>query len=76
MGADEQFGGYSRHRNTLSQQGWEALEDEINADISRIAYRNLGRDDRVIADNGRQVRLPFLDENVMKYAASLPIKAR
>lgn len=32
MGADEQFGGYMRHRTILKRKGWEALTDELKLD--------------------------------------------
>mmetsp|Transcript_9718 Transcript_9718/g.12626 ORF Transcript_9718/g.12626 Transcript_9718/m.12626 type:complete len:117 (-) Transcript_9718:863-1213(-) len=35
-------------------------------DVARIWSRNLGRDDRCISENGKEVRHPFLDEHVMK----------
>lgn len=42
-------------------------------DVARIAERNLGRDDRVVADHGKDGRYPFLDEDVMAYLAALPL---
>ncbi|XP_015608503.1 asparagine synthetase domain-containing protein 1 [Cephus cinctus] len=71
MGADELFGGYMRHRTTLKHKGWDTLTQELNLELSRISERNLGRDDRIVADHGRQSRLPYLDENFIKYVESL-----
>ncbi|XP_074094165.1 asparagine synthetase domain-containing protein 1 isoform X2 [Cotesia typhae] len=71
MGADELFGGYTRHRTTLRRRGWKALWQELNMELFRISERNLGRDDRVISNHGRQSRLPYLDENVIQYVKSL-----
>lgn len=34
---------------------WLALNDEMKLDMQRIWKRNLGRDDRCIADNGKEV---------------------
>lgn len=72
MGADELFGGYTRHRTTLRQRGWKSLSLELDAEISRISERNLGRDDRVVCDHGRQSRLPFLDEKFVDYVKNIP----
>ncbi|XP_046683465.1 asparagine synthetase domain-containing protein 1 isoform X2 [Homalodisca vitripennis] len=73
LGADEQLGGYTRHRNTLRHSGqWAALGLELVADTDCIARRNLGRDDRVVCDHGRQLRIPFLDERVVSYINTLP----
>lgn len=34
---------------------WVALDQEMKLDMQRIWKRNLGRDDRCIADNGKEV---------------------
>eukprot|EP00041_Stephanoeca_diplocostata_P028527 m.812051 g.812051 ORF g.812051 m.812051 type:complete len:131 (-) comp23390_c0_seq39:1804-2196(-) len=78
MGADEQFAGYGRHRTRFQKQGWQGLVDEVRlqtlvyprfftcgAMLSRISYRNLGRDDRCISDHGLESRYPFLDEDLV-----------
>lgn len=59
MGADESLGGYSRYKTKPS------LQDELQLDFRRLWERNLGRDDRVTADHGREGRFPFLDEDVL-----------
>jgi asparagine synthetase B (glutamine-hydrolysing) len=57
MGADEQCGGYSRHAAAFQRDddgsgggggGWAVLAAALQADVARIATRNLGRDDRVV----------------------------
>ena len=75
-GADEQMGGYARHRKRFSEGGWTALINEIEMEVNRISQRNLGRDNRIIADHGRAPRLPYLDERVVNYLAALPIHAK
>lgn len=66
-GADEQFAGYGRHRVSFKRGGWEGLQAELDKDLKRLHKRNLGRDDRVLADHGREARFPYLDEGVMKW---------
>ncbi|XP_060081138.1 asparagine synthetase domain-containing protein 1-like [Ylistrum balloti] len=73
MGADEQLAGYSRHRGRFSEQGWQGLLDEVELEITRISARNLGRDDRIITDHGKESRFPFLDEEVVKFLSSVPM---
>ncbi|KAJ8305594.1 hypothetical protein KUTeg_016139 [Tegillarca granosa] len=73
MGADEQFAGYARHRGKYQESGFQGLIDEIELEVSRISARNLGRDDRVITDHGKESRFPFLDENVVSFLSQLPI---
>ncbi|XP_073974872.1 asparagine synthetase domain-containing protein 1 isoform X2 [Rhodnius prolixus] len=72
MGADEIFGGYSRHRKEFEKQGWTGLGLQLIEEVNNIGRRNLGRDNRVTTDHGRQPRLPFLDEDLLEFALSLP----
>ena len=65
-GADELFGGYGRHETRAKRGG---LREEMILDLSRLWDRNLGRDDRIMADHGRDVRHPFLDEAVVRWVA-------
>jgi asparagine synthetase B (glutamine-hydrolysing) len=66
FGADELFGGYTRHRTHYNQGGWSSLEAELKKDLERMWIRNLGRDDRMLSDHGRESRCPFLDESLIK----------
>jgi asparagine synthetase B (glutamine-hydrolysing) len=65
LGADEQLGGYSRHRQAYARSGWEGLVRELQLDVDRIGSRNLGRDDRVVSSHGKEVRYPFLAGRVV-----------
>ncbi|CAN7079518.1 unnamed protein product [Brassica oleracea var. botrytis] len=72
-GADEQCAGYGRHRTKYRNGSWGALDKEMKLDMQRIWKRNLGRDDRCIADNGKEGRFPFLDEDVIKTLLDIPL---
>ncbi|KAH7395328.1 asparagine synthase-domain-containing protein [Phaeosphaeria sp. MPI-PUGE-AT-0046c] len=72
LGADELFGGYQRHATAFARQGYDGLLDELDLDFKRLGKRNLGRDDRIISNAGREVRFPFLDEDFIALALRLP----
>ncbi|XP_076888685.1 uncharacterized protein LOC143539175 [Bidens hawaiensis] len=72
-GADEQCAGYGRHRTKFRQSSWAGLNEEMKLDMQRIWKRNLGRDDRCIADNGKEARFPFLDEDVIRLLLDIPL---
>lgn len=66
LGADELFGGYARHGTAFSRDGFTGLLEELQLDLGRLGKRNLGRDDRVISNWGREARFPYLDEHLLK----------
>lgn len=76
-GADELFGGYTRHRNAFIRQyeddstPFERLEKELEFDFNRLPNRNLARDDRVIGDHGATARSPYLEEKLVYFIRSL-----
>lgn len=77
LGADELFGGYSRHEGVfhpLEEESstigdlYRTLNSELANDIAIIYQRNLGRDDRAMASWGKELRYPYLDRLVIEYA--------
>lgn len=77
-GADELFGGYTRHRNAFIRQyegvhlsPFERLENELEFDFNRLPSRNLARDDRVIGDHGVTARSPYLEEDLVHFVRGL-----
>ena len=82
QGADEQCAGYGRHRSAFraascgmsADESWARLSDEIALDVRRIWKRNLGRDDRLVGDHGREARFPFLDEGVIMRLLTTPLR--
>jgi asparagine synthetase B (glutamine-hydrolysing) len=73
LGADELFAGYTRHATAFNRNGAQGLLDELNLDIGRLGKRNLGRDDRVITNWGKEARFPFLDEKLVAWALAAPV---
>lgn len=73
LGADELFGGYTRHTTSFSRGGYQGLLDELQLDFDRLGKRSLGRDDRVISHWGKEARYPYLDEDFVTWALKLPV---
>ena len=73
LGADELFGGYARHAIAFNRGGYQGLANELEVDFNRLGKRNLGRDDRVISHWGKEVRYPYLDEDIVSWALGLPV---
>jgi asparagine synthetase B (glutamine-hydrolysing) len=73
LGADELFAGYNRHAIAFSRLGFKGLLAELNLDFSRLGRRNLGRDDRVTSHWSKEMRYPFLDEDLVTWAVKAPV---
>ncbi|KHG24869.1 Asparagine synthetase domain-containing 1 [Gossypium arboreum] len=72
-GADEQCAGYGRHKTKYMHDSWLGLHKEMKLDMQRIWKRNLGRDDRCVADSGKEARFPFLDEDIIRMLLDIPL---
>merc|ERR1712232_267095 len=59
LGADEFMGGYGRHRTAYKNGGTTQLQTTLQMEQKRLWKRNLGRDDRCISTNGKEVRYHF-----------------
>ena len=78
QGADELFGGYNRYlkhfeENTLFDAYFD-LDEEIFHDIANMYHVNLERDDAVSMANGVELRVPFLDNEIINLALDIPGK--
>jgi asparagine synthase (glutamine-hydrolysing) len=72
QGADELFAGYSRYLRMSKTK----LEAELLRDISNIGEANLQRDDSVSMANSIELRLPYMDSDVIGIALALPINLK
>jgi len=74
QGADELLGGYARHtRAGSAADAAAALRSSLVEDQARLWRRNLGRDDRIVSDTGRELRAPFLARGVLRAVAGIPL---
>lgn len=71
-GADELFGGYHKYKRGTFKE--DEIVRQLSDEVFNIGYKNLTRDDCVIADNGKESRHPFLDEDVVSFSVKLPLK--
>lgn len=76
FGADEIFGGYTRHATAFRRHGYSGLLSELDLDFQRLGTRNLGRDDRVTSYWAKEMRYPFLDERVVSWAMAAPVESK
>ena len=76
LGADELMGGYKgRHRTIFRNEGAEGVKREMEADLSRLWFDNLGHGDWLIANHGKEVQHPFLEEDFISLVTRLPLVA-
>jgi asparagine synthetase B (glutamine-hydrolysing) len=73
LGADELLAGYGHHQKSFLQGGSTMLLDQLKLDLSRLPYRNLGRDDRLVSAHGKELRVPFLEEVVVDVCSRMPL---
>lgn len=64
QGADELFAGYRRYES----MGHEELEHALRCDLDDIAMNNLERDDAATMANSTELRVPYLDREVVELA--------
>ena len=69
QGADELFGGYKRYLESFVN---DTLNYDIREDMSNMYHVNLERDDACSMLNSVELRLPFLDKNLVLLALNIP----
>ncbi|KAL7713625.1 Asparagine synthetase domain-containing protein [Entamoeba marina] len=70
QGADEQLGGYARHRNAKK---WKRLPQELEKDFCRLWSRNVARDDRVANYCDVNLQFPFLEKDLISFIRNIPL---
>jgi asparagine synthase (glutamine-hydrolysing) len=73
QGADELFGGYNRYLRFYQEKGERAQEDLID-DILNLYHVNLQRDDAVTMANSIELRVPYLDHDIINIAMNIPMR--
>ena len=74
QGADELFGGYSWYPNILKKQGYEKLQEYLVTDLLLLYKECLEREDKITMAHGVEMRVPFLDPEIVKFATSINLK--
>lgn len=73
QGADELFAGYHRYLKFYQKQGEEAVKN-LETDIYNLYRVNLQRDDAVAMASGVELRVPYLDLDVINMAMNIPME--
>lgn len=68
LGAEEIFAGYERHKKSSN------VNNECLSGLLKIYERDLYRDDTVSMNNKIELRLPFLDKELVEYSLKIPGK--
>lgn len=72
LGSEELFAGYDRHEKALASGGFAALHAECLAGLKGMYRRDLLRDAAIAKALGVTAATPFLDEDLIKFALTIP----
>jgi len=76
QGADELFGGYFRYTKDYARGGAKALQKSMFHDLVMSYETNFQRDNPVCAFHNVELRLPYIDREVVRFALSLPVNLK
>jgi len=76
QGADELFGGYQRYLTEYEKLGVEAVEQKMFYDTKNAYHQNFQRDNQVCSYHGVELRLPFIDCDVVDFGLRLPLRLK
>ncbi|UCC58972.1 MAG: asparagine synthetase B [Candidatus Bathyarchaeum sp.] len=74
QGADELFGGYQKYLTEYDTSGTEAVDEAMYHDIENSFNANFQRDNQVCSFHGIELRLPYVDRDVIDFTLRLPIR--
>lgn len=72
QGADELFAGYNRYKRKYENK--KELLQELTHDLNNMYHVNLERDDKATMSNSIELRVPYLDKQVINTAIKTPIQ--
>lgn len=73
QGADELFAGYYRYLKFYQNKG-ENAQNDLKGDVDNLYHVNLERDDKVTMANSVELRVPYLDLQIINIAMNIPMK--
>lgn len=76
QGADELFGGYQKYLRVYTRSAAKTVQEAMHRDISLSYEMNLQRDNQVCSFHRLELRLPFLDREVVRFSLSLPLRLK
>ncbi|MGD9130110.1 MAG: asparagine synthetase B [Candidatus Bathyarchaeota archaeon] len=76
QGADELFGGYQRYLTEYSRSDAEAVEQKLFHDVENAYQANFQRDNHVCSYHRVELRLPFIDRDVVDFGLRLPLRLK
>ena len=71
QGTDELFGGYPWYRRIVELEGYEEFESRMWSDLNLLYKETLEREDKIAMAYGIELRVPYLDPEVIKVAFSI-----
>jgi len=76
QGSDELFGGYHKYLGTYAQFGTTAVQNAMYHDVVSSYEKNFQRDTQVCSFHKVELRFPFVDREVVRFALGLPVSLK
>ena len=76
QGADELFAGYPWYRSIVEKDGYSSLKRYMIGDVLNLYRETLEREDKITMANAVELRVPYLDPEVIKIAMQIDDKLK